>query len=211
MDCNYSSTSKRKSPPTRTTSCSAKMASNFKKEPIFLLERKWDDTTKLPEKYKFQGRNAKAEVCIDSGTLGMEFFLEKTLAQFNQAGTRLNWSWEETFLEFQNVLGDSYLTTWHKVLNEHFPEPLEEVSTHPRSKKEDFDQATKLFIKKILDNQKPRDLQYIYMAPGGDYRLAKDLLTTPCVHSHRFKEMLRIAKLLPAGNIPKPSDELSLQ
>jgi hypothetical protein len=102
--CNYSSTtSKSKSPPTRTTICSAKMASNFEKEPIFLLEGKWDDSTKLPEKYKFLGRNAKAEVCINSGTLGMEFFLEKTLAQFNQAGTRLNWSWEETFLEFQNV------------------------------------------------------------------------------------------------------------
>ncbi len=49
------------------------------------------------------------------------------------------------------------------------------------------------------------------MAPGGDYRLAKDLLTSPHVHSHRFKEMLRIAELLPAGNIPKPSDGLSLQ
>ncbi len=155
-----------------------------------MLERKWNDTTKLPEKYKFQGRNAKAEVCIDSGTLSMEFFLEKTLAQFNQAGTRLNWSWEETFSKFKNVLGDSYRTTWNEVLNNHFPEPLEEVSTQTRSKKEDFDRAIKLFIKKILDNQKPRDLQYIYMAPGGDYRLAKDLLTSPRVHLHRFNEML---------------------
>jgi hypothetical protein len=187
------------------------MASNFEREPIFLLERKWDDTTKLPEKYKFQGRNAKAEVCIDSGTLGIEFFLEKTLAQFNQAGTRLNWSWEEAFSEFENVLGDSYRTTWNEVLNEHFAEPLEEVSTVSRAKKEDFDRAIDLFIKKTLDNRKPRDLQYIYMAPGGDYRLAKDLLTSPRVHSHRFKEMLRIAELLPAGDIQKPSEGLALQ
>ncbi len=176
-----------------------------------MLEHKWDDTSKLPEKYKFQGRNAKAEVCIDSGTLGMEFFLEKTLAQFNQPGTRLNWSWEETFSEFESVLGDSYRTTWNEVLNDHFPEPLEEVSTQTRSKKEDFDQAIKLFIKKSLDNKKPLDLQYIYMAPGGNYRLGKDLLTSPHVHSHHCKEMLQIAELLPAGNIPKPSDELSLQ
>ena len=97
------------------------MASNFEKEPIFLLERKWDDSTKLPEKYKFQGRIAKAEVCIDIGTLGMEFFLEKTLTQFNQAGTRLSWSWEETLLEFQNVLGDSYRTTWHKSTQQALP------------------------------------------------------------------------------------------
>ncbi len=30
------------------------------------------------------------EVHIDSGTLGIEFFLERTLLEFNQAGTRLN-------------------------------------------------------------------------------------------------------------------------
>ncbi len=39
------------------------MASNYKKEPIFLLDRTWDNNTKLPEKYKFQGTNTwnKAE------------------------------------------------------------------------------------------------------------------------------------------------------
>ena len=46
------------------------------------------------------------------------------------------------------------------------------------------------------------------MAPGGDYR---DLLTLLRVHSHRFKEMLCIAKLLPEGDIPKPLGKLSLQ
>ena len=65
------------------------MASNYEKEPIFVLECTWDDSTKLPEKYKFQGSGAnksmKAEVCIDSGTLEMEFFLDRTLPQFNQA------------------------------------------------------------------------------------------------------------------------------
>jgi hypothetical protein len=49
------------------------------------------------------------------------------------------------------------------------------------------------------------------MAPGGNYRLAKDLLTSPCVHLNRFKKMLRIAELLPAGDIQKPSDGLALQ
>jgi hypothetical protein len=81
------------------------MASNYEKEPIFLLERTWDDNAKLPEKYKFQGTNTqnKAEVLIDSGTLGMELFLESTLLEFNQAGTRLDWSWSKSFLEFENV------------------------------------------------------------------------------------------------------------
>jgi hypothetical protein len=54
------------------------MASNYEKELIFVLERTWDDSTKLPEKYKFQGRKngQKAEICIDPGTLGMEFVLD---------------------------------------------------------------------------------------------------------------------------------------
>jgi hypothetical protein len=75
-------------------------------------------------KYKFQGRNAKTQVWIDSGILGMEFFLKKTLPQFNQAGSGLDWSWQETFQEFENFLGDLYQTTWQEVLVEHFLEPL---------------------------------------------------------------------------------------
>ena len=116
----------------------------------------------------------KAEVCIDSGTLGMEFFLDRTLPQFNQAGTKLDWDWPETFLEFENVLGDSYRTTWQEVLAEHYPEPLDETSPGNRDTKNDFDRAVALFIKKTLYNEKPHDLQYIYMQPGGDYRLMKD-------------------------------------
>ncbi len=81
------------------------MASKYEKEPIFLLERTWNNNTKLPEKYGTNTRN-KAEVHIDSGTLDMEFFLERILPGFNQAGTILNWSWFESFLEFKNVLGD---------------------------------------------------------------------------------------------------------
>ena len=49
------------------------------------------------------------------------------------------------------------------------------------------------------------------MQPGGDYRLIKELVTPPRLHAQRFKEMLRIAKILPTGDIPKPSDALALQ
>ncbi len=98
MHCNYSPTSLRADLPSyktlrpTRTQYSAKTASNYEKEPIFLLERTWDDNTKLPEKYKFQGTNTrnKAEVYIVSGTLGTEFFLERTLPEFNQAGTRVD-------------------------------------------------------------------------------------------------------------------------
>jgi hypothetical protein len=55
----------------------------------------------------------------------MEFFLERTLPEFIQPGTRLHWSWLEFFSQFKNVLGDGYCTTWLEVLSKHFPEQLE--------------------------------------------------------------------------------------
>jgi len=91
------------------------------------------------------------------------------------------------------------------VLAEHYPEPLDKDSPSHREAKDDFDRAVGLFIKKTLDNDKPLDLQYMYMQPGGDYRLMKDLVTPPRLHAQRFKEMLCIAEILLAGDIPKPS------
>jgi hypothetical protein len=156
----------------------------MKRSPFFLFERTWDDNTKLPEKYKFQGtntRNKASEVHIDSGTLGMEFFLERTLSEFNQAGTRLAWSWSKSFLEFENVIGDGYrtCTTWLDVLTDYFPKLLENKPEATRElkrcdKKENFYRAISIFICEILGDQKPCDWQYIYMQPGGDYPFQKD-------------------------------------
>ena len=104
----------------------------------------------------------------------MEFFLEKTLPEFNQAGTRLNWSWSESFSAFENVLGDGYYTTWLEALTNHFPKPQENKPKATRelkrgNKKENFYRAISIFICKILGDQKPCDRQYIYMQLGGDY------------------------------------------
>ncbi len=49
------------------------------------------------------------------------------------------------------------------------------------------------------------------MQPGGDYPFQKDLMTPLRMHARQFKEMLRIAKALPAGNWPKPLEALVLE
>ncbi len=49
------------------------------------------------------------------------------------------------------------------------------------------------------------------MAPGGNHKIVKDLLTPPREHARRFKEMLRIPELLPAGKTPTPIEKLALQ
>jgi hypothetical protein len=104
----------------------------------------------------------------------MEFFLERTLPEFNQAGTRLDWSWSKSFLEFENILGNVYCTTWLEVFTDHFPKLLENKPKAMRvlkcrNKKKNFYRAISIFIWKILGDQKPCNWQYIYMQPGGDY------------------------------------------
>ena len=156
------------------------MASIFEREPIFSHERPWDDSTKLSEKFKFSGISGKAEVHVDSGSLGMEFFYEKTLPDFLQAATKLNWSWYETFSKFENVLSGSYKTAWRKVVKDHFSEESSIVET--QNNKADFYKAIWLFVCTILDSETPRDVQCVYLAPGGDHRILKDLLTAPRDH-----------------------------
>ena len=208
MHCNYSSISPRDKLK-RINILSAKMASIFEKEPIFSHEWPWDDTTKLPEKYKFSGRAGKAEVHRDSGSLGMEFFYEKTLPDFVQAATKLNWDWYETFSQFENVLDGGYKTAWREVVRDHFSDESAIVET--QNDEAGFYRAVRLFVCTILDCETPRDVQYVYLAPGGDHQIRKDLLMVPRDHARRFKEMLRIAELLPPGGTPLPSEKLAVQ
>ena len=48
------------------------------------------------------------------------------------------------------------------------------------------------------------------LSPGGDYGVRKDLLVLLLDHLHRFKEMLRIAQMLPEGDIPNPNAALQV-
>jgi hypothetical protein len=92
---------------------------------------------------------------------------------------------------------------------ENNPKATRELKRH--DKKENFYPTISIFICEILGNQNPCDQQYIYMQPGGNYPFQKDLMTPPKMHARQFKEMLRIAKALPAGNWPKPLEALALE
>jgi len=103
---------------------------------------------------------------------------------------------------------------WNHILATNFPEPANSEDVLPeydRSSATNFNRAIDDFIKRHLKETKPRDRQYIYMAPGGDYGVHKDLMTSPMNHLHRFQEMLRIAELMPAGDIPPPNEALQVE
>ena len=147
----------------------------------------------------------KDEIPKDSGSLGIEFTLGQTITDFIRGAKRVNLDYVQSFAEFGNVLQGRLLSDWKQVLEDNFPEPADPETASPkqdRSTADSFKRAIELFIKHTLNEQKPCDCQWIYMMPGGDYRIRKDLLVSPLDHLHRFKEM---------GDIPNPNAALQVE
>ena len=195
------------------------MASIYEKPPLALLEKSFDKKNLPKETYKMQNKDPrlnklKAEIHIDSGQLGVEFTVDKTIPDFNKGAEKIHLDWTNSFEEFKHVLKGQYKTAWKQVMHDHFPEPVDAAmvpSKQDRSLEENFCRAIELFLKKALHEEKPRDRQYIYLAPDGDYNVRKLLATKPLDHLHRWEEMLRVAELLPKGNLEKPAASLSVE
>jgi hypothetical protein len=139
------------------------------------------------------GRSNKAKIYKDSGTLGIEFTLDRTITDFITNSARFDLDYVQSFDEFGNVLQGRLLSDWKQILSDHFLEPVDletVLPTHDCSSADNFSRAIKLFLMRTLNKKKPWDRQYIYMAPGGDRGIHKDLMTQPLDHLHRFQEML---------------------
>jgi hypothetical protein len=63
----------------------------------------------------------------------------------------------------------------------------------------------------MLNKKKPRDRQYIYLQPGGDYVFQKPMMQTPVEHLQQFEEMIWRAEALPAGDMHPPNQVLHLE
>ncbi len=110
-----------------------------------------------------------------------------------------------------NVLLGRYESDWKQVLHEHFPEPVDTEVIRPAQDcalAENFSRAIDLLLTRTLNEKKSRGSQYIYLAPGGDHGIHKELLTSPLDHLHCFEEMLCITKFLPKGDISEPNATL---
>jgi len=114
------------------------------------------------------------------------------------------------------VLEGALNSAWKYVLKEHFLEPMDDPTgilspeSNNRNSKESFQKAIELFLQRSMHEKKLRDHQLIYYQPGGDFQVRKDLGTLAIEHRHRFDELLRVAELLPAGDIAMPNESLTL-
>jgi hypothetical protein len=121
----------------------------------------------------------KAEIPKDLGSLGIEFTLDQTITDFIRGAKRVNLDYVQRFAEFGNVLQGRLLSNRKQVVAENFPEPVNlEVAlpAHDRSMAASFQRVINLFLKHTLNKKKPHDRQWIYMSPGGNFGIHKDLL-----------------------------------
>ena len=133
------------------------------------------------------GLQVAAEIHKDSGTLGIEFTLDRTITDFLANTTRIDLDYVQSFVEFGNVLQGCLLSDWKQILSNHFPKPAASETVlpmHDRSSAENFSRAINLFLQQTLHEKKQWDCQYIYMLPGGDHGIHKDLMMQPLDHLH---------------------------
>jgi hypothetical protein len=145
------------------------MASISEKKPFFKWTREWDAKTKFNKVYKLQSNDLrnkyKVEIPKDSGSLGIEFTLDRTITDFIRGAERVNLDYVQSFAEFGNVLQGRLLCDWKQVLEDNFPEPADPETASPEhdcSTADSFKRAIELFIKHTLNEQKPRNRQWIY-------------------------------------------------
>ncbi len=84
------------------------------------------------------------------------------------------------------MLQGHHKTAWKQVLHELFPVPVDATVPVPAmqdcSLEENFHRAFQLFIQQTLNKKKPRDRQYIYLQPGGDYVFQKPMMQSLAEH-----------------------------
>jgi hypothetical protein len=201
-------------------SAKPKMASIYEKPRLFKLQKMWNEKTILPEVYKLTSPNPKnknkVEIHKDSGLYGVEFTIDKTIPDFNKGADKVELDYASAFIKFENLLEGTLNLAWKYVLKEHFPEPIDDSTgvlspESNRNSKESFERALELFLQRSTHEKKLRDRQLIYYQPGGDFQVRKDLGTSAIEHRHRFDELLRVAELLPAGDIAMPNESLTLK
>ncbi len=132
-------------------------------------------------------------ICATNTRLKSLFTLDQTITDFIRGAERVNLDYVQSFAKFSNVLQGRLLSNWKQVLEDNFPKPADPETAlpeHNRSTADSFKRAIELFLKHTFNEQKPCDHQWIYMSPGYDYGVRKDLLILPLDQLHRFKEML---------------------
>ena len=115
----------------------------------------------MPDKIKFESvqesDRRKAAVTPYSRDKGIKFFLDVTDVEFDKALRDLRWEDHAIYMNYRIVLTESTRTTWDEVMSDHFSDSTMDRTTAA------FDLARKIFIRKLLVCERPRDVQLRYL------------------------------------------------
>ena len=95
----------------------------------------------------------------------------------------MEYTGKEKWTEFRKCLASDVLTTWDEVVEEDYACDATRLNNA-------FDAAIKKSMKKLLNCDYPRDVQYTFMTPNGG--IPKDPFQLPEVFARRWKTMLRV-------------------
>jgi len=119
--------------------------------------------TFLPEVYKLTSPNPrnknKVEIHKDSGLYGIEFTVDNTIPDFNKGADKVELDYANVFIKFENVLEGALYSAWKYVLNEHFPESIDDSTDvlfpeSNRNYKERFQSAIELILQRGTHEKK---------------------------------------------------------
>ncbi len=84
------------------------MASIYEKQPLFKLQKTWNEKTILPEVDKLTSPDSciknKVKIHKESGLYGVEFAVDKTIPDFNKAAKKFDLDYARALVKFKNVL-----------------------------------------------------------------------------------------------------------
>ena len=168
------------------------------------MEKMWDDEIefgrrkKLFEKTQTNETKCRSEVCPDSGSYGIKFFLSVTSEQFEIAHKEQQWTGLKAFDHFREVVNGDIRVTWDKTVDVDYSDAANKAT-------ENFKIAQDKFIMCYLNYTRPQDVMLRFLEQA-----CRKAATTPCLnHMHQFKEIYRNIRKLPARVKPNPiEDEL---
>ena len=173
--------------------------SHLERKPFFQLEKAWKESDRMPDKIKFESVQAtdrrKASVTPYSGDKGIEFLLDVTNTEFDEALRELRWEDHAIFNNYRKVLTDSARTTWDEVISDQFSDAEDRITAN-------YALARRTFIRKLLVCDRPRDVQLRYLQVGGGAK--KDPFMSTEGHMRRWKQVYRNSLKLPKGSMGKP-------
>ena len=131
-------------------------------DPFWTMEKTWDDEVEFGrrnnqfEMIQTNGKKCKFEVCPDTGSYDIEFFLSVTSEQFEIAHKEQQWTGLEAFDHFREVVTGDIRVAWDETVDADYSDPVNKTTKN-------FKLAQDKFIMHYLNCLRPQDVMLRFL------------------------------------------------